>query len=164
VNFTPTPPPEQTVWMVAAPRELSLAQTGGPDQARRVRLRAFAATRTDPQLSGNWVDGKMHVALVAVERGEHHRLAAVARLSLDPENPSEGELAIVVHDPFRREGLGAEMLRRLHDEASSRGVKGLRGMVQADNVPMRELLYCIFPDTRVAGVDGQEVDYLVPVH
>jgi GNAT superfamily N-acetyltransferase len=109
------------------------------------------------------VDGRLHVALVAVERGEHSRLAAVARFSLDRQNPVEGEVAICVHDPFRRQGLGAEMLRRLHDEASSRGVRCLRAMVQSDNVPMRELLHHIFPDTRMAAASGPEVDYLIPV-
>jgi GNAT superfamily N-acetyltransferase len=109
------------------------------------------------------VDGKTHIALVAVERGEHPRLAAAARFFTDPKNPLEGELAICVHDPFRRKGLGAEMLGRLHDEASSRGITQLRAMVQCDNVPMRELLYHVFPDTRVDGRDGSEVDYLAPV-
>jgi hypothetical protein len=44
------------------------------------------------------VDGRTHVALVAIERGEHPRLAAVARFSTGPTNPREGELAICVHD------------------------------------------------------------------
>ena len=109
------------------------------------------------------VDGKTHVALVAVERGEHPRLAAVARFCTDPTNPLEGELAICVHDPFRRRGMGAEMLGRLRAEALLRGVTQLRSMVQSDNLPMRELLYHVFPNTRVDGRDGNEVDYLVPV-
>ncbi len=109
------------------------------------------------------VDGRMHVALVAVERGEHPRLAAVARFCTDPKQPFEGELAICVHDPFRRQGLGATMLRRLQAEASSRGVRQLRAMVQSDNVAMRELLYHVFPDTRVGDRYAGEVDYLVPV-
>lgn len=110
------------------------------------------------------IDGKTHVALVAVERGEHPRLAAVARFCVDPEKPLEGELAICVHDPFRRQGLGAEMLRRLQAEALSRGVTQLRAMVQSDNVPMEELLYHVFPDTRVTARDGDEVDFLAPLN
>jgi L-amino acid N-acyltransferase YncA len=109
------------------------------------------------------VDGTTHVALVAIEHGDHPRLAAVARFCTDPANPLEAELAICVHDPFRRQGLSAEMLRQLHDEASSRGVKQLRAMVQSDNVAMLELLYHAFPATRVDRCYDGEADYLIPV-
>ena len=109
------------------------------------------------------VDGMTHVALVAVERGEHPRLAAAARFCKDPMNPHEGELGICVHDPFRRRGLGAEMLRRLSAEASLRGVSQLRAMIQSDNGAMRALLYHVFPDTRVDNRYGGEVDYIAPV-
>ena len=109
------------------------------------------------------VDGRTHVALVAVERGEHPRLAADARFCTDPVNPREAELGICVHDPFRRLGLGAEMLRRLCAEASLRGVWQLRAMVQSDNAPMRALLYHVFPDTRVDGCCDGEVDYIAPL-
>jgi acetyltransferase len=109
------------------------------------------------------VDGRTHVALVAIERGEHPRLAAVARFTTDPENALEGELAICVHDPFQRRGLGAEMLRRLHDEAALRGVAQLRALVQADNGPMCRLLHRLFPGTRLDEWHACEVDYLIPV-
>lgn len=109
------------------------------------------------------VDGMTHVALVAVERGERPRLAAAARFCKDPMNPHEGELGICVHDPFRRRGLGAEMLRRLSAEASLRGVSQLRAMIQSDNGAMRALLYHVFPDTRVDNRYGGEVDYIAPV-
>ena len=109
------------------------------------------------------VDGMTHVALVAVERGERPRLAAAARFCKDPMKPHEGELGICVHDPFRRRGLGAEMLRRLSAEASLRGVSQLRAMIQSDNGAMRALLYHVFPDTRVDNRYGGEVDYIAPV-
>ena len=109
------------------------------------------------------VDGMTHVALVAVERGEHPRLAADARFCTDPMTPREAELGICVHDPFRRRGLGAEMLRRLSAEASLRGVSQLRAMIQSDNGAMRALLYHVFPDTRVDNRYGGEVDYIAPV-
>ena len=109
------------------------------------------------------VDGMTHVALVAVERGEHPRLAAAARFCKDPMKPHEGELGICVHDPFRRRGLGAEMLRRLSAEASLRGVSQLRAMIQSDNGAMRALLYHVFPDTRVDNRYGGEVNYIAPV-
>ncbi len=110
------------------------------------------------------VDGETHVALVAVQGGEDPRLAAVARFSTDPQDPREAELAICVHDPFRRQGLGARLLSRLRDEAGSRGVTRLRAIVQSDNVPMRELLYQVFPGTSVDRIDGNEVEYLSPMN
>jgi protein lysine acetyltransferase len=109
------------------------------------------------------VDGMTHVALVAVERGDHPRLAADARFYKNPVNPREAELGICVYDPFRRRGLGAEMLRRLSAEASVRGVSQLRAIVQSDNAPMRALLYHVFPDTRVDDRCDGEVDYITPV-
>jgi len=109
------------------------------------------------------VDGHTHVALVAAQRGEQPRLAAVARYATSPSDPLEGELGICVHDPFRRQGLGARMLIRLHDEASMRGVRRLRAIVQADNLAMRELLYRVLPGTRVDGRAGGEVQYVSPV-
>jgi len=109
------------------------------------------------------VDGLTHVALVAIERGTAPRLAAVARFCTTANDPGEAELAICVHDPFRRCGLGAELLRRLNSEASARGFARLRAMVQSDNVPMRELLYHVFPDTRVDCRCGNEVDYVMSV-
>jgi GNAT superfamily N-acetyltransferase len=109
------------------------------------------------------IDGQEHVALVAIERSNEQRLAAVARFCADPNNWLEADLAICVHDPFRRQGLGAELLRRLHDEASARSLIQLRAMVQSDNIAMRKLLYHVFPDTTIDGISGYEVDYLVPV-
>ncbi len=109
------------------------------------------------------VDGKKHVALVAIEHGAHPRLAAVARFVTNSRNPLEAELAICVHDPFHRQGLGTEMLRRLRDEASSNGVTHLRAMVQHDNIPMRELLHHVCPDTQIDRRDRNEIDFLAPV-
>jgi acetyltransferase len=106
------------------------------------------------------VDGHAHIALVAVERGAVPRLAAVARYTVDRSNPLEGELAVCVHDPFRRLGLGAEMLRRLRDEAVARGLVALRAMVQSDNVAMRQLLYHVFCEVRVDRCGGGEIEYL----
>ena len=106
------------------------------------------------------VDGVAHLALVAVEPGDPPRLAAVARYAVDPSDPLEAELAICVHDPFRRQGLGARMLRRLGDAAASRGIGRLRAIVQHDNPAMRELLYEVFPDTSVDCRGGGEVEYV----
>jgi GNAT superfamily N-acetyltransferase len=109
------------------------------------------------------VDGRTHVALVAIDRGASPRLAAVARFCTADDDPSEAEFAICVHDPFRRCGLGAELLCRLSGEASSRGITRLRAMVQSDNVAMRGLLYHVFPDASVDDRCGNEVDYVMSV-
>ena len=109
------------------------------------------------------VDGSSHVALVAIARGTPPRLAAEARFITDPSNPRVAEVAICVYDPFRRRGLATEMLRRLHDQAASRGVTHLRAMVQCDNFPIHALLYHVEPDTRVDARYGSEIEYLVPV-
>lgn len=109
------------------------------------------------------VDGTTHVALVAIEPAQPARLAAEARFCIDPSDSREGELGICVHDPFRRQRLGAEMLCRLCACAASRGVTRLRAIVQSDNSPMRALLYHVCPDTRVEARYEGEIDYLLPV-
>jgi len=107
------------------------------------------------------VDGRTHVALVAIEHGASPRLAAVARFCVAHEKSGEAEFAICVHDPFRRCGLGAELLRRLSVEAPARGITRFRAMIQADNVAMQALLRQVFPDARVDDRSGNEVEYVM---
>ena len=107
------------------------------------------------------VDGRTHVALVAIERGASPRLAAVARFCGAHENSREAEFAICVHDPFRRCGLGAELLRRLCVEATALGITRFRAMIQSDNVAMHALLHHVFPDARIDDRCGNEIEYVM---
>jgi len=151
----------------------ALAYTSSETYYRRFHVAKRQFTRNE-LTNLTEVDGTTHVALVAIEPAQPARsgpiggaqparLAAEARFCIDPSDSREGELGICVHDPFRRQRLGAEMLRRLCACAASRGVTRLRAIVQSDNIPMRALLYHVFPDTRVEARYEGEIDYLLPV-
>ena len=59
------------------------------------------------------VDGRRHVALVGVPADDPDTLIAVARYVALPDAPDTAELAVVVDDPFQRQGLaGAQRLMR----------------------------------------------------
>src|SRR5512142_2174188 len=56
------------------------------------------------------VDGVDHVALIATKRDHPDRLVAVARFVRDSHVATEAELAIPVHDPYQRRGIGRHIL------------------------------------------------------
>ncbi len=140
----------------------AIAYTSSDTYYRRFHVAKRQFSRNE-LISLTEVDGRTHVALVAIEAAKPARLAAEARFCIDPSDSREGELGICVHDPFRRLGLAAEMLRRLCACAGPRGVTRLRAIVQADNIPMRALLYQVFPDTRIGARYEGEIDYLIPL-
>ena len=107
------------------------------------------------------VDGHHHVALIAVERATG-RLAAIARF-ITTISGAEAEMAVCVHDPYRRRGLGAELLSRVAVIAAARGLSRLRFVVQGDNRPMIGLLHRVFPALTIDGRDGATVDFLAVI-
>ncbi|MFE6647020.1 GNAT family N-acetyltransferase [Nocardioides sp. NPDC057772] len=83
------------------------------------------------------VDHVDHDALVAVAGGE---VIAVARYHRCADDPAAAEVAVLVEDAWQGRGLGVRMLRELASLASRRGIHVLTGDVQADNLPMLELV------------------------
>jgi GNAT superfamily N-acetyltransferase len=94
------------------------------------------------------IDGRDHVALVAIER-ESGQLAGIARCIRFPDQVDIAEVALTVHDPFQRRGLGRELIERLAALARERGISQLVAYVQADNLPMRALLHDTFTECRI---------------
>jgi acetyltransferase len=91
-----------------------------------------------------FIDYNRSIALVA-ERGEGSRghILGVGRLTKlyygQAGQPEDGEFAIVVGDPFQRQGLGSELLRRLIDVARAENLTRLRGDVLTDNIGMQRV-------------------------
>lgn len=83
------------------------------------------------------VDGRDHVALVAA-RGDE--IVGVARFVRLPDDPRTAEFAIVVADDWQRRGLGSELLRRLAEEAVSRGVDHFAATALAENTGIHRLV------------------------
>jgi RimJ/RimL family protein N-acetyltransferase len=87
------------------------------------------------------IDGRDHCALVAtVFESEGESIAAVARFIRLPDDPRTAEFAIVVGDQWQRQGLAAELLRRLAAAAHERGIERFRALMLAENVAIHRLI------------------------
>ncbi|MFN8174607.1 MAG: GNAT family N-acetyltransferase [Solirubrobacteraceae bacterium] len=86
------------------------------------------------------VDGRDHVALVAVLDSAPDGLAGVGRFIRDPEHPDQAEFAIVVADDLHGHGLGSALAERLAAEARARGIRRFTATVLADNEAVRRLV------------------------
>jgi acetyltransferase len=85
------------------------------------------------------LDYDREMALVAVQKTDvGPRFLGVSRFYLDPETQS-AEYAVVIGDPWQKEGLGRHLMQRLIDVAKDRGVKRLRGPVLRENRGMLAL-------------------------
>jgi RimJ/RimL family protein N-acetyltransferase len=109
------------------------------------------------------VDGHDHVALIATERDRPDRLVAIARFVRDAHLPTEAELAITVHDPYQRHGIGRQMLTSLVDAARKHGIKCLHANIQFDNEAMIGLLYNVLPQAVLVGRDGSIGEYVADI-
>ena len=89
------------------------------------------------------VDGRDHVALVAVLAEDPERLVGVARFIRLPEDPATAEAAIVVADELQGRGLGRELGRRLADEARARGVRRFTATLLGDNMASHRLFEAV---------------------
>ena len=85
------------------------------------------------------IDGRDHVALVAVERERPTHIAAVARFVRDTQRPDTAEFAIVVGDAYQRRGLGTRLAELLVDEAKARGIRRFTALMQAENEAAQRL-------------------------
>lgn len=86
------------------------------------------------------VDGRDHVAIVAVLDSEPGCVAGVGRFVRDPERPFEAEFAIVVGDHLHGQGLGSALAERLAIEARARGVRRFTATVLEENEAVRRLV------------------------
>jgi RimJ/RimL family protein N-acetyltransferase len=108
------------------------------------RYQRFLAPK--PQLSESEVrylvdvDGKSHVALVATLAERPDRIIGVARFVRLPEDPRIAEFAVVIGDPYQRQGLAGELLRRLIETAPANGIERFRATMLSDNAAAHRLV------------------------
>ncbi len=99
-----------------------------------------------PHLSGSdtrylvQVDGVNHFALVATTVGGPKHILGVARFVRLSDDPQAAEFAIVVGDPFQHEGLGGELMERLAQAATARGIARFQATVLAENAAGHRLV------------------------
>jgi RimJ/RimL family protein N-acetyltransferase len=89
------------------------------------------------------LDGRDHVAIVAVLPHDPDTLVGVARFVRDPRHPVEAEAAIVIADHLQGMGLGRTLGRLLADEARARGVRRFTATLLGTNVAAHRLFAAI---------------------
>ena len=86
------------------------------------------------------VDGRHHIALVAVLEDDPDQLVAVARCVRLPDRPATAEMAIVVGDPWQNQGLGRALATALADAVLAVGIRRFAATMLGDNEPARRLM------------------------
>jgi GNAT superfamily N-acetyltransferase len=110
------------------------------------------------------LDGRDHLAIVAVVGGRHEDegAVAVARCIRLSDLPDTAEAAIVVTDEFQHRGLGELLFRRLMMAAAKNAIRNLRCVVLAENRGMQRLLKRVAPGAKTR-LDGHVVMVEFPV-
>ena len=86
------------------------------------------------------VDHDRHVVLVATQKADgRESILGVFRLMCDPD-VKQGELAIVVGDPWQGRGVGARLFQHGLSIAKERGIESIFGTVLAENVTVLTLV------------------------
>jgi acetyltransferase len=106
-----------------------------------IRTRLFSPLKLDHEWLIHFcnVDYDRHMAIVAeiTENGKR-KIIGVGRLVMEPDFQS-GELALVVHDRYQRNGLGYKLLGMLIGIGREKGLEQVVGDVLAENGKMLKL-------------------------
>jgi acetyltransferase len=86
------------------------------------------------------VDGSSHQAFVGTPPERPDQILAVARFVRLPEDPLTAEIAVVVGENIRGDGLASALLARLAAAASDHGVRRFRATMLADNTPAHAMV------------------------
>ena len=86
------------------------------------------------------IDGRNHVALIALRADNWNRLVAVARYVRLPDDPDTAEVAITVGDDMQGKGVGRQLGILLADEARAAGIKRFSASILSDNAPALRLM------------------------
>jgi GNAT superfamily N-acetyltransferase len=109
-------------------------------QSRRQRFLTPKSRLTEAELRYfTEVDGRDHVAIIAVHADDPARLAGVARFVRDPEDPERAELAVTVCDELQGMGLGRVLGAALADVAKALGVRRFTASLLGTNVAAHRL-------------------------
>jgi acetyltransferase len=120
---------------------LSVALGRLSDRAIRQRFLAAKPRLTSAELRYlTEVDGRDHIALVAVPADDPESIVAVARCVRFPDAPDTAEFAIVVGDPLQGRGLGSLLARELATAARAAGIRRFSATMAGENVAVRRLI------------------------
>jgi acetyltransferase len=120
---------------------LSVALGRLSDRAIRQRFLAAKPRLTSAELRYlTEVDGRDHIALVAVPADDPESIVAVARCVRFSDAPDTAEFAIVVGDPLQGRGLGSLLARELATAARAAGIRRFSATMAGENVAVRRLI------------------------
>ena len=149
----------------AGPLRAAFAELSPESRYRRF-FRALTSLSDDTLRYLTQVDGKDHVALVAVVESldlKSERGVGVARFVRSKDDPRAAEAAVTVIDAMQGKGIGTLLLQELAARAGEVGVARFRGEVLVSNEPMvRALARAGVPVTSVPG-DEATLAFEVPV-
>lgn len=100
------------------------------------------------------VDGRNHLALVAVLADDPEALVGVARCIRFLERPDTAEFAIVVGDALQGRGLGTLLARELATAARAAGIRRFAATMLADNEAVRRLMRTISTHLELDRIEG----------
>jgi acetyltransferase len=130
---------------------------------RSVSLRYFHAMKLSTRVAHDrltricFIDYDREMALVVdhedVETGAH-RILAVGRLSRQ-HSLNQAEFALLIADPYQRQGLGSELLRRLVQVGRDERLDRITGVILNENVPMQRL--CERVGFRLTQIPGEGI-------
>jgi len=85
------------------------------------------------------IDYEREIALVALKQEKDgEKMVGVCRIVVGPDG-KQGEFAVLVGDPWQRQGIGAALLQRCLDIAKERGIDKVEGIALRENRQMLAL-------------------------
>lgn len=124
-------------------------------QSRRQRFFTPKSRLTEAELRYfTEVDGRDHVAIVAVHADDPARLAGVARFVRDRDAPEQAEIAVTVCDDLQGMGLGRALGSALADVAKSLGVRRFTASLLGTNVAAHRLFGAITRRVQTSHSEG----------
>ena len=123
-----------------APRLVTLFHTLSPTTVYFRFLTHLKAPSEEMLAKFTQIDHGRHVVLVAVQRDvSGEKILGVFRVMCNLDG-KEGELAIVVGDPWQGKGVGETLFQHGLSVAKQRGIESLVGMVAAENTTVLSLV------------------------
>ena len=114
------------------------------DETRRKRVLAPKPRLTAGDLRYlTEVDGRDHVALIALEMDDWKRPVAVARYVRLRDEPQTAEVAITVDDEYQGRGIGRRLGILLADEARANGITRFSAEILGENIAALRLMRTI---------------------
>jgi RimJ/RimL family protein N-acetyltransferase len=107
------------------------------------------------------VDGRNHIALVALLADDPEAIAGVARCVRLPAASDTAEFAIVVGDPLQGRGLGSLLARELAAAARAAGIRRFAATMLGDNDAARRLMHTISAHLELERSEGNLRDVVV---